>query len=52
LPRSRAPLPLGTRLSEMTFRRRMILLSAAAVAIAVVLASAIVFLVVRGQLRG
>jgi two-component system sensor histidine kinase MprB len=36
----------------MTFRRRLILLAAAAVAIAVVLASAIVFLVVRGQLRG
>ncbi len=52
LLRSRPLQPIAARLSEMTFRRRLILLSAAAVAIAVVLASAIVFLVVRGQLRG
>jgi two-component system, OmpR family, sensor histidine kinase MprB len=44
--------PFEASLSQMTFRRRLILLSAAAVAIAVVLASAIVFVVVRGQLRG
>jgi two-component system sensor histidine kinase MprB len=48
----RALRPFEARLSQMTFRRRLILLSAAAVAIAVVLASAIVFVVVRGQLRG
>jgi two-component system sensor histidine kinase MprB len=52
LLRRRALPALTTRLSEMTFRNRLILLSAAAVAIAVVLASMIVFMVVRGQLRG
>ena len=36
----------------MSFRRRLIVLSAAAVAIAIVLASVIAFLVVRDQLRG
>ena len=36
----------------MSFRRRLIVFSAAAVAVAIVLASVIAFLVVRGQLRG
>ncbi len=36
----------------MTFRRRLVLLSAGAVAVAVVLASAVVHVVVRGELRG
>jgi two-component system sensor histidine kinase MprB len=40
------------RLSRFSFRRRLILLSAAAVAVAVVLASGAVFVVVRGELRG
>jgi two-component system, OmpR family, sensor histidine kinase MprB len=50
--RARRWRPFEARLSEMTFRRRLILLSAAAVALAVVMASAIVFLVVRAELRG
>ena len=36
----------------MSFRRRLIVFSAAAVAVAIVLASVIAFLAVRGQLRG
>jgi two-component system sensor histidine kinase MprB len=43
---------LRTRLGQMSFRHRLMLLSAAATAAAVVLASGIVFLVVRGELRG
>jgi two-component system sensor histidine kinase MprB len=40
------------RISRSSFRQRLVLLSAAAVAIAVVLASCITFLVVRNELRG
>jgi two-component system sensor histidine kinase MprB len=43
---------LSRRLHMMSFRNRLVLLAAAAVAIAVVLASGIVYLVVRGELRG
>ena len=42
---------LQRRIGRSSFRRRLILLSAAAVAIAVVLASVAAFLVVRNQLR-
>jgi two-component system, OmpR family, sensor histidine kinase MprB len=42
---------LRARLGRTSFRRRLILLSAAAVAVAVVLASVAAFLVVRNQLR-
>jgi two-component system, OmpR family, sensor histidine kinase MprB len=40
------------RIRQMSFRHRLMLLTAMAVATAVVLASAIAFVVVRGQLRG
>ena len=40
------------RISRSSFRQRLVLLSAAAVAVAVVLASCITFLVVRNELRG
>jgi two-component system, OmpR family, sensor histidine kinase MprB len=40
------------RVARMSFRQRIALLTAAAVAVAVVLASCIVFLVVRSDLRG
>jgi len=40
------------RISGSSFRHRLVLLSAAAVAVAVVLASCITFLVVRNELRG
>jgi two-component system sensor histidine kinase MprB len=43
---------LRRRLLRRSFRQRLILLSAAAVAAAVVVASGIVFVVVRGELRG
>jgi two-component system sensor histidine kinase MprB len=43
---------LASRISRAPFRRRLILLSAAAVAVAVVLASGIAFVVVRSELRG
>ena len=43
---------VGARLARTSFRQRVVLLSAAAVATAVVLASVIVFFVVRGELRG
>jgi len=43
---------LRERFSRMSFRHRLMLLSAAAVAAAVVLASGILFVVVRGELRG
>jgi len=52
--RGASPGPLGRlrqRLGRSTFRRRLVLLSAAAVAVAVVLASVAAFLVVRNQLR-
>jgi two-component system, OmpR family, sensor histidine kinase MprB len=49
---SRGPVArLRGRLGRSSFRQRLILLSAAAVAVAVVLASVVVFLVVRNQLR-
>jgi two-component system sensor histidine kinase MprB len=48
----RALASVADRIARMSFRRRLILLSAAAVAAAVVLASGIVFVVVRGELRG
>jgi two-component system sensor histidine kinase MprB len=49
---SRGPVArLQRRIGRSSFRRRLILLSAAAVAIAVVLASVAAFLVVRNQLR-
>ncbi len=43
---------LRKRISRSSFRQRLVLLSAAAVAVAVVLASCITFLVVRNELRG
>jgi two-component system sensor histidine kinase MprB len=43
---------LRARVHLMSFRNRLVLLAAAAVAVAVILASAIVYVVVRGQLRG
>ena len=43
---------LRKRVFQMSFSDRVILLSAAAVAAAVVLASGIIFVVVRGELRG
>jgi two-component system sensor histidine kinase MprB len=43
---------LTRRIASASFRRRLILLSATAGAVAVVLASAIVYLVVRSELRG
>jgi two-component system, OmpR family, sensor histidine kinase MprB len=46
------PSRLYDRLHRMSFRQRLILLSTAAVAVAVLLASATVFVVVRGELRG
>jgi len=52
--RMASPGPLGRlrrRLRRSSFRQRLILLSAAAVAVAVVLASVAAFLVVRNQLR-
>ena len=47
-----SPTGLRGRLRRMSFRQRLIYLSATAVAAAVVLASVIVFAVVRGELRG
>ena len=46
------PGAISRRLHLMSFRDRLVLLTASAVAIAVVLASGIVYLVVRGELRG
>jgi len=52
LSQGRGPIArLQRRLGRSSFRRRLVLLSAAAVAVAVVLASIAAFLVVRNQLR-
>lgn len=47
-----SPTGLRGRLHQMSFRQRLILLSTTAVAAAVLMASAVVFLVVRSELRG
>jgi two-component system sensor histidine kinase MprB len=46
-----SPRAIRSRVRQMSFRRRLIALAAAAVAVAVMLASGIVFVVVRGELR-
>jgi two-component system sensor histidine kinase MprB len=43
---------IRARLHLLSFRQRLVLLSAAAVAVAVIVASGVVYLVVRNQLRG
>jgi two-component system sensor histidine kinase MprB len=46
------PTRLRDRIAATSFRKRLALLSAAAVAVAVVLASALTFVIVRSELRG